>query len=114
MKKTRIVPCIFVVFSIVSIVALSFACYASVIYKDITSISIRTKYNFDYESIQSDSGIPDIEIADQNDGEAIPDFDDNQVGVWTNTNKYYIESAEWYDNDMREFSVGGQPKIICY
>lgn len=122
MKKHRIVPCIFVVFSIITMVILSFSCYASVIYKDITSISIRTIYDFDYDMIQ-EGGMPEIECEDiyekkitdrEKTERLIPEIDSNTIYIYTDSSKYYIESAEWYENDINEFSVGGQPKIVCY
>ena len=79
--------------------------FASVIYKDISSISIRTNFNFDYELI-NEQGIPEITYNSNNNSDDM---------VYINGNaKYEIESCEWYSQGDREFEIGGKPKVIVY
>lgn len=82
----------------------SFMVYARIIYKDITSISIRTNFNFDYETI-SENGVDDITYSNENDG----------ANVFVYSGKSYeIESAEWYKENTDDFNIGGEPKVIVY
>ena len=78
---------------------------ASVVYKDINSISIRTNFNFDYESLQED-GLPDITYNSTGDKE-------DMVTVYE-TAKYEIESCEWYAQGDNEFEIGGMPRVVVY
>lgn len=77
----------------------------AVIYKDISSISIRTNFSLDYETIQNE-GVPDITY--NNEGNV-----DDMVFIYP-TAKYEIESCEWYTQDTNEFEIGGMPKVVVY
>ena len=78
---------------------------ASVIYKDISSISIRTNFEIDYESVKND-GIPEITYNSTGSPE-------DMVYVYENA-KYEIESCEWYSQGTNEFEIGGTPKVVVY
>ena len=80
---------------------------ARVIYKDINSISIRTNFSFDFDSMSED-GLPDI-----NAGTADGDGGDYNVYV-SSSAKYEIESAEWYSQNDRDFEIGGNPRVVVY
>ena len=54
-------------------------------YKDINSISIRTNFNFDYESVQSD-GLPEITFNSEG--------SDSDMVYVAKTAHYYIDSCE--------------------
>lgn len=103
MKKNKFFPIVFV---ILSIILFCFGAEARVIYKDINSISIRTNFtNFDYESIKND-GVPDLSF--NSDGSS----EDN---VYVSANgKYSIDSVEWYDVDIEDFDIAGEPRVIVY
>lgn len=95
MKKLKLIPlfCLSIVL-FCHIIDLN----AKVIYKDISSVSIRTNFTFDYDSIQDD-GVPDID----------------ETNVYVNQNsKYVIESAEWYLSDTDQFTIGAEPRILIY
>lgn len=103
MKQVKkIIAVLFLTFSIV---CGAVAVFASVIYKDINSISIRTNFNFDYESIQSD-GVPDITF--NSDGQ-----DSDMVYVMPSA-RYTIESCEWYSQGDNDFEIGSTPKVVVY
>ena len=99
MSTKKIVPLILFL-----ILILSFGVNARVIYKDIPSISIKTNFNIDYESLQ-DYGIDDITF--NSDGY---DYDN----VYVNSEKYQIDSAEWYMSNNEVFDIGGAPKVVVY
>ena len=94
-----------ILFSVVALISATMVVSASVIYKDITSISIRTNFEFDYESLGTD-GLPDITY--NNDGNT-----SDMVYIYP-TAKYEIESCEWYSQGEREFEIGGSPKVVVY
>lgn len=100
----KILACLF---AIVVCVCGTMVVSASVIYKDINSISIRTNFNIDYESIKND-GVPDLTY--NNDFEH---NDSDMIGVYS-TAKYEIESCEWYSQGEGEFEIGGMPKVVVY
>ncbi len=96
-----------ILFVVVVLFCATMVVNASVIYKDINSISIRTNFNFDYESIKND-GLPDITY--DNDG-------DTSCMVYLNRvepKKYTIESCEWYSQGDHDFEIGGTPRIVVY
>ena len=103
MKKFKILLFI----NIMSILFLfNFNSFARVIYKDINSISIKTNFNnFDYESIKEE-GVP--ELTYDSDGST-----DANIYVAANS-KYIIDSAEWYEVDVRDFEIGGEPRVVVY
>ena len=74
-------------------------------YKDINSISIRTNFNFDYESIQSD-GLPEITFNSEG--------SDSDMVYVAKTAHYYIDSCEWYSQGDHDFEIGGTPKVVVY
>lgn len=115
MRILRKIPAMILVCVMMSMHIFTFASIGSVIYKDITSISIKTIINFDYENFL-DNGLPEIEIFDKynEDGDEMPEADDHQCIIYTANTRYYIESAEWYDNTDKEFAIGGQPQIVVY
>lgn len=92
-------------FSVATIVFAAVSINASVIYKDINSISIRTNFTMDYESIKND-GVPDITYSNSGD-------EGSMVFVYS-TAKYEIESCEWYSQGTDEFEIGGAPKVVVY
>lgn len=92
-------------FSICLIFSTTKITHASVIYKDINSISIRTNISFDYESIK-ENGVPDLTY--NSDGNS-----EDMVYIYS-TAKYEIESCEWYNQGEDEFEIGGTPKIVVY
>ena len=94
-----------ILFSVVVALCATMVVRASVIYKDITSISIRTNFDLDYETISSE-GVPDITF--NNEGET-----GDMVYIYS-TAKYEIESCEWYSQGEREFEIGGTPKVVVY
>ena len=79
--------------------------FASVIYKDINSISIRTNFNFDYDLI-NEQGVPDITFNSSGDS--------TDMVYISSAAKYEIESCEWYSQGDREFEIGGMPKVVVY
>lgn len=87
------------------IIASTMIVNSSVIYKDINSISIRTNFNFDFESIQ-ENGLPDITFNSNGDV-------NDMVYVYP-TMKYEIESCEWYSQGDNAFEIGGAPKVVVY
>lgn len=91
--------------SLMMIFFIAFIVSASVIYKDISSISIRTNFDLDYETIKSE-GTPDITYNSEG-------LDTDMVYVYS-TAKYEIESVEWYTQSMDEFEIGGMPKVSVY
>ena len=94
-----------VLFALMAMLAMTFVANSSVIYKDINSISLRTNFNFDYESIHDD-GLPDITFNSNGDSS-------DMVYVYP-TVKYEIESCEWYSSGDNEFEIGGAPKVVVY
>ena len=94
-----------ILINFVIIVAWAVTANASVIYKDISSISIRTNFNFDYDSI-NENGVPDITYNSNNDS--------SDMVYISSTAKYEIESCEWYAQGDREFEIGGTPKVVVY
>ncbi len=94
-----------VIFTLVVVVSARLVTNASVIYKDINSISIRTNFNFDFEAIQ-DEGLPDITYNSEGNTS-------DMVYVYP-TAKYEIESCEWYSQGNNEFEIGGAPKVVVY
>lgn len=94
-----------ILFSIVAVVSATMVVSASVIYKDITSISIRTNFEFDYESI-SNEGLPEITYNSEG--------NTSDMVYINETAKYEIESCEWYSQGDREFEIGGMPKVVVY
>lgn len=94
-----------ILFSIVAAISATIVVNAGVIYKDITSISIRTNFDFDYETLSSE-GLPEITFNNDNN-------DSDMVYVY-GTAKYEIESCEWYSQGEREFEIGGSPKVVVY
>ena len=101
-RDKKIIAILYILVFIMSTVIVT---KASVIYKDINSISIRTNFNFDYESIR-DEGIPEITYNSNND-------DNDNVYVSDNA-KYEIESCEWYAQGDNEFEIGGTPRVVVY
>lgn len=101
-KKTLIAISILI---IMVLNVLVYSTNASVIYKDISTISIRTNFQFDYEILR-DEGLP--EITYNSDGN-----DSDTVYVYPNA-KYEIESCEWYSQGEKEFEIGGSPKVVVY
>ncbi len=85
----------------------SFVVNARVIYKDISSISIKTNFDIDYDTIK-DSGVEDINW----NSEGI-ESDDYNVSVAAKA-KYEIDSAEWYMSNNEVFDIGGAPKVVVY
>lgn len=94
-----------VLLTLTTVMGFAMAVHSSVIYKDITSISIRTNFTFDYETMQ-DEGLPDITF--NSNGET-----NDMVYVYSNA-KYEIESCEWYSQGTNEFEIGGAPKVVVY
>lgn len=94
-----------ILFSFLSIFALSNIVFCSVIYKDINSISIRTNIQIDYETVQMD-GVPDLTYNSQG-------YAEDMIYVY-DTAKYEIESCEWYSSNTDDFEIGGTPKIAVY
>ena len=91
--------------SMVTVLIGSMTVFASVIYKDINSISIRTNFNFDYDLI-NEEGVPDITYNSTGDS--------NDMVYISGNAKYEIESCEWYSQGDREFEIGGMPKVVVY
>ena len=96
-----------ILLSLGMVFAFNFVANARVIYKDINSISIRTNFDFDFDSM-SENGLPDI-----NAGSADGESGDFNVYV-SSTAKYEIESAEWYSQGDRDFEIGGSPRVVVY
>ena len=96
-----------ILLSLGMVFAFNFVANARVIYKDINSISIRTNFDFDFDSM-SENGLPDI-----NAGSADGESGDYNVYV-SSTAKYEIESAEWYSQGDRDFEIGGSPRVVVY
>ncbi|MBQ2205182.1 MAG: N-acetylmuramoyl-L-alanine amidase family protein [Lachnospiraceae bacterium] len=99
-----------ILFTTVAIVSLSLIVNASVIYKDISSISIRTNFEFDYETLGESGILDDISF----DSYSSTDTPSDNVNVYVKTDKYTIESCEWYSRDGEDFEIGGTPKIVVY
>ena len=74
----------------------------SVRYINIDHIAIKLNIDFDLDDLENDS-IPDISSGE-----------DSQSNVWTSNSKYEIESADWYDPDPSEFTIGAEPRILIY
>lgn len=100
--KNKIIIALFVFTTLICSVMVT---SARVIYEDINSISIRTNFNFDYESIK-ESGVPDITF--NSDGN-----EEDNVYIASNA-KYTIDSCEWYAQGDNEFEIGGTPKVVVY
>ena len=102
MRKNGIFALSFLTFVVIAFCSIA---NARIIYKDINSISLRTNFNFDYESITND-GVDDVTYS--NNG-------DDGSNVYTYDNKSYaIESAEWFRESTDDFSIGSEPKVIVY
>lgn len=85
---------------------------AKIIYKDINSISLRTNFSFDYESISED-GVGDVTWSNDGDTETnVYIYGVDSSG--NHTKAYEIESAEWYRENTDDFSIGSEPKVIVY
>ncbi|MDO5564716.1 MAG: N-acetylmuramoyl-L-alanine amidase family protein [Eubacteriales bacterium] len=98
MKKFKILPYI-----ILSFLVCFFTTYSSVIYKDISSVSIKLNFVEEYDDIV-ENGMPDISYGE-----------DSSYNVYTINTRYYIESADWYDsNTEKDFVIGGTPKIVLF
>ena len=100
MIRKKIIPLILLFMFI-----LSFVNYSRVIYKDIASISIKTNFEIDYETIQY-SGVDDITFNSEG-------MDSDNVYVSPSA-KYQIDSAEWYMSNTDVFDIGGAPKVVVY
>ena len=97
-----------ILFTLVTIICSTMVIFAAVRYIDINSISIRTNFDFDYETLR-DEGIPDIVPGTSEDG------DDGTYNVYVSEQaKYEIESAEWYSQNGDEFQIGGTPRVVVY
>lgn len=94
-----------ILFSVVITIIVSMITCAAVVYKDISSISIRTNFNIDYESVNTD-GVPDITYNSSGNNS-------DMVSVYE-TAKYEIENCEWYSDGTNEFEIGGKPKVVVY
>ena len=103
MKKIKFFPIVVIV---LSIFVFSLVTEARIVYKDINSISIKTNFtNLDYESIKSE-GVPDLTF--NSDGS-------NEDNIYVSAfGKYSIDSAEWYDVDIEDFDIAGEPRVIVY
>ena len=99
-----------ILFSIVAVIYATMVVSASVIYKDISSISIRTNFNFDYETI-NEEGIPDT--IEYNSYKSTDPVEGNDM-VYVKSDKYRIESCEWYSKDGEDFEIGGTPRVVVY
>ena len=97
-----------VLFTVVTLISATVVVNAAVVYKDIRSISIRTNFDLDYETIDTE-GPPEI-TANYNDEVDDPD----SFMVYTNNAQYRITSCEWYSQSDREFEIGGTPKVVVY
>ena len=100
MKKTKFISLVLFL-----IICISSVIYAKIVYKDITSISIKTNFDFDYDTIHEE-GVDDITF--NSDG-----VDSDNVYV-ASTAKYQIDSAEWYMSDVDNYLIGGEPRIVVY
>ena len=96
--------------SILTFVVFAFSSMANarIIYKDINSISLRTNFSFDYETITTD-GVDDVTFSNEGD-------DGSNVFIYDayKNKSYLIESAEWYRESTDDFSIGSEPKVIVY
>lgn len=99
-----------ILFVIVASISAAMVVSASVIYKDISSISIRTNFNFDYETI-NEEGIPDT--IEYNSYKSTDPVEGNDM-VYVKSDKYRIESCEWYSKDGEDFEIGGSPRVVVY
>lgn len=78
---------------------------ARIIYKDITSISIKTNFDFDYDNLVWE-GLPEITYSNEGDTES---------NVYISaTSKYEITDVNWALTDGDVFSIGGEPKIEIF
>ena len=103
MKNKKIIA---ILFTLVMSLCTTMVVCASVRYKDINSISIRTDFDFDYETLREE-GIPEISYG-TSDGE-------EEYNVYVSSAaKYEIESAEWYSYNGDEFDIGGTPRVVVY
>ena len=94
-----------VLFAVTALICGAMVVNASVIYKDINSISIRTNFSIDYESVKND-GVPELTYNSEGNTS-------DMIYVYS-TAKYEIESCEWYSQGENEFEIGGTPKVVCY
>ena len=107
MNKKINIKIIAILLSLFMVFSFDFVSNARVIYKDINSISIRTNFNFDFDSISED-GLPDI-------SPGTADGESNDYNVYVSSSaKYQIESAEWYSQGDRDFEIGGSPRVVVY
>lgn len=110
-KYNLILNKIILVFLFIFVVGLV-PCFSSIVYHDISTITIRTNFPDEYFDIGTyeEGWYPD-EI-DYASGEESTDTS-KQIYLPSDT-KYYIDSCEWYSYDPKDFNIGGKPRIVVY
>ena len=105
-------------FSCIFIFTNSNIVFASTVYHDISTVSVKLSSSFieriEESDTYSDNYYPDeISITTEEGSDGLM-YNGNDSEIYSSSSKYYVESAEWYSYTTQDFAVGGQPKIIVY